>query len=137
MAVEVVKPGLETAVQDYPGRLGHLSAGFPPSGPMDHWSFRLANLLVGNPAGAAALECQFVGPSLLFRAPCVVAVTGADLAPTLDAAPVELWQSFEVAAGQTLSLEALISPPSWAPSPHSAKPAWAATTATRSPPAMC
>ena len=106
MAVEIVKPGLETAVQDYPGRLGHLSAGFPPSGPLDHWSFRLANLLVGNHAGAAALECQFVGPSLLFHAPAVVAITGGDMAPTLETAPIELWKSFAVASGQTLQLGA-------------------------------
>jgi len=106
MAVEIVKPGLETTVQDYPGRLGHLAAGFPPSGPMDHWSFRLANLLVGNDAGAPALECQFIGPSLLFRAAAVVAVTGADMAAALDASPVELWTSVAVAAGQTLQLGA-------------------------------
>src|ERR1700674_623480 len=93
MAVEIVKPGLETTVQDYPGRLGHLAAGFPPSGPMDHWSFRLANLLVGNDAGAPALECQFIGPSLRFRAPAVVAVTGADMAATLEGSPVERWTS--------------------------------------------
>src|SRR6202521_4593055 len=106
MAVEIVKPGLETTVQDYPGRLGHLAAGFPPSGPMDHWSFRLANLLVGNDADAPALECQFIGPSLRFRAPAVVAVTGADMAATLEASPVERWARFAVAAGQTLHLRA-------------------------------
>ena len=51
-----LKPGLETSIQDYPGRIGFWNQGFPPSGPMDSWSFRLANLLVGNPAGAAGLE---------------------------------------------------------------------------------
>ena len=46
--VQVIKKGLETSVQDYPGRIGTLNLGFPPSGPMDSWSFRLANVLVGN-----------------------------------------------------------------------------------------
>ena len=46
--IEVTKKGLETSVQDYPGRVGFLNQGFPPSGPMDSWSFRLANLLVSN-----------------------------------------------------------------------------------------
>ena len=41
--VQVIKKGLETSVQDYPGRIGTLNLGFPPSGPMDSWSFRLAN----------------------------------------------------------------------------------------------
>ena len=38
--LEVIKPGLETSVQDYPGRIGYWNQGFPPSGPMDSWSFR-------------------------------------------------------------------------------------------------
>ena len=59
---EVIKKGLETSLQDYPGRVGFLNQGFPPSGPMDSWSFRLANLLVGNKAEEAALECQYTGP---------------------------------------------------------------------------
>ena len=45
--LEVIKPGLETSVQDYPGRFGYLSLGFPWSGAMDSWSLRLANVLVG------------------------------------------------------------------------------------------
>jgi len=51
--LEVIKPGLETSIQDWPGRQGYLKCGFPWSGPMDHWSFRLANVLVGNAPGAA------------------------------------------------------------------------------------
>ena len=42
--VQVIKKGLETSVQDYPGRIGTLNQGFPASGPMDSWSFRLASL---------------------------------------------------------------------------------------------
>jgi urea carboxylase len=102
--IEVVKPGLETTIQDLPGRIGYWEQGFPPSGPMDSWSFRLANLLVGNAPEAAALECQFIGPALRFTAPATVAVTGADMAPTLDGAPVAMWQSVEAAAGQVLAL---------------------------------
>ena len=64
---EVIKPGLETSVQDYPGRIGFLNQGFPPSGPMDSWSFRLANLLVGNHENTGALECQYTGPTLKFE----------------------------------------------------------------------
>ena len=101
--LEVIKPGLETTVQDYPGRIGYWEQGFPFSGPMDDWSFRLANLLVGNPEGAAGLECQFTGPALRFGRDSVVAVTGADMQPTLDNAPAPLWESFAVRAGQVLA----------------------------------
>ena len=74
--IKVIKKGLETSVQDYPGRIGTLNQGFPPSGPMDSWSFRLANVLVQNDPGAPALECQFMGPSLKFENDAVIAITG-------------------------------------------------------------
>ena len=102
--IEVIKPGLETSVQDYPGRVGFWAQGFPPSGPMDSWSFRLANLLVGNSADAAGLECQLVGPALKFQATAVVAICGADMKPTLDGTPVPIWESVAVKAGQTLAM---------------------------------
>jgi urea carboxylase len=102
--LEVIKPGLETSVQDYPGRIGYWNQGFPPSGPMDSWSFRLANVLVGNEPGAAGLECQFVGPTLKFQRDGVVAVTGADMQPKLDDEPIPTWQSLAVKSGQTLAL---------------------------------
>ena len=101
---EVLVPGLETSIQDYPGRIGFWNQGFPPSGPMDSWSFRIANLLVGNEAGAAGLEAQFMGPTLKFRRDAVVAVTGADMQPKLDGEPAPLWESFAVKTGQTLAL---------------------------------
>jgi urea carboxylase len=68
------------------------------------WSFRLANLLVENDRDAAALECQFLGPELRFERDCHVAVTGADMAPTLDGAAIEMWQTVPIKRGQTLGL---------------------------------
>jgi len=100
----VIKPGLETTVQDYPGRKGCFGYGFAPSGPVDHWSFRLANLLVGNSAGAAALECQFIGPTLRLERDATIALTGADMGATLDGGPLPLWQSVRVRADQTIAL---------------------------------
>lgn len=102
--LEVIKPGLETSVQDWPGRLGFWNQGFPPSGPMDSWSFRLANVLVDNPPGTAGLECQFMGPSLRFQRDGVIAVTGADMQPKLDGTPLAMWQGVAVKKGQTLDL---------------------------------
>jgi urea carboxylase len=102
--LEFIQPGLETSVQDYPGRVGFWAQGFPPSGPMDSWSFRLANLLVGNPAGAAGFECQYMGPTIKFHQDTVIAVTGADMQPKLDGQPMPMWESVAVKAGQTLAL---------------------------------
>jgi 5-oxoprolinase (ATP-hydrolysing) subunit C len=102
--IEVLAPGLETTIQDLPGRIGYGEQGFPPSGPVDDWSFRLANLLVGNAPGAAGLECQFMGPTLRFSEPTAIAVTGADMTAKLDGAPLEMWATVRVAPGQVLEL---------------------------------
>ena len=102
--VQVIKKGLETSVQDYPGRIGTLNLGFPPSGPMDSWSFRLANVLVNNEPGTAALECQFMGPTLKFNDDRIIAITGADMSPKIDGTPVPLWESLEVKKDQTLEM---------------------------------
>jgi 5-oxoprolinase (ATP-hydrolysing) subunit C len=102
--LEFIQPGLETSVQDYPGRVGFWAQGFPPSGPMDSWSFRLANLLVGNEPGAAGFECQYMGPTIKFHDAAVVAVTGADMQPKLDGQPLPMWESVAVKPGQTLAL---------------------------------
>jgi urea carboxylase len=102
--VKVIKKGLETSVQDYPGRIGTLNQGFPSSGPMDSWSFRLANVLVENKPGAAALECQFMGPTLKFNSDRIIAITGADMFPKIDGKPVPLWESLEVKRDQILEM---------------------------------
>src|ERR1700754_3260836 len=102
--IEVIKAGLETSVQELPGRIGYWEQGFPPSGPADMWSFRLANLLVGNARDTAALECQFIGPTLRLHRDGLVAVTGADMAATLYGAPVPAWRTIAVRAGQTLAI---------------------------------
>jgi urea carboxylase len=105
--IEVIEPGAETSVQDWPGRLGAWDVGVPPSGPMDDLAFRLANRLVGNPEGAAGLELTLLGPTLRFRVPARVALTGAALETDLDGAPVPWWESFDVPAGGVLRLGAL------------------------------
>ena len=49
-ALVIVKAGLLTTVQDL-GRFGHQASGVPVAGPMDSFSHRLANQLVGNEPG--------------------------------------------------------------------------------------
>ena len=78
--IEVVKPGLATSVQDT-GRQGYYYVGIPPSGALDQFSLRAANLLVGNNEDAAALECTLLGPQLVFHTDTLIAVTGAEMTP--------------------------------------------------------
>src|SRR5476649_2158077 len=40
-SIEVLAPGAQSSLQDWPGRLGYWDVGIPPSGPMDERSHRL------------------------------------------------------------------------------------------------
>lgn len=75
---EVVEGGLLTTIQDA-GRPGFGHLGVPEGGACDPWSLAVANLLVDNPPGAAAIECTLLGPELRVLAPVVVGLAGADL----------------------------------------------------------
>ena len=100
--LRVEKPGLLTTVQDL-GRPGHRAFGVPPSGALDRFAFAAANRLVGNPDGAAGLECALTGPVLLALEPCLIAITGADFTPLINGAEIPLWTGVYVAAGERLS----------------------------------
>ncbi|KAL3134817.1 hypothetical protein ABBQ32_007791 [Trebouxia sp. C0010 RCD-2024] len=102
--IEVVDPGMNTTVQDWPGRTKLWHIGVPPSGPMDSFAFRLANALVGNDPSAAGLEITLSGPTLHFHTDLVVAITGAAFQVTLDGKPLPLWQSFKAPKGSRLAI---------------------------------
>ncbi|HEY8706693.1 MAG TPA: biotin-dependent carboxyltransferase family protein [Burkholderiaceae bacterium] len=102
MSIEVIKPGLSTTVQDL-GRPGYYHLGIPLSGALDQYALRMANLLVGNDEGAAALECTLLAPELLFRCDTRVAVTGAQLDVKLNGQLVDAHASHAVRARDRLS----------------------------------
>lgn len=102
--VEVLSPGTQTTVQDFPGRLGYWAVGVPPSGPMDDRALRLGNRLLGNAPGEAALEITLSGPTLKFNTDAVAVITGAALSVTLDGEPQAMNRVFAIAAGSTLRL---------------------------------
>jgi urea carboxylase len=107
-ALEVLDGGVQTTVQDWPGRTGHWDVGVPPSGPMDDLHLRLANALVGNAPGVAGLECTVAGPTLKLHSELVIALCGAPMAITLDGKPLPFAQAFNrplrLPAGSTLKL---------------------------------
>jgi urea carboxylase len=103
-AIDVVEPGTQTTIQDYPGRLALWHVGVPPSGPIDGLAFRLANRLVGNPDSAAGLEIAVTGPTLRFASDAVIALAGADFLAALDGVPVPRWKSLVVPAGSLLEM---------------------------------
>ena len=103
-AFDVISPGVQTSVQDWPGRLGYWDVGVPPSGPMDPLALRLANRLVGNAQGVAGLEITVAGPTLRFRCAARVAVCGAPIELTLDGEAVAMGRPLTVEVGQTLRI---------------------------------
>jgi antagonist of KipI len=91
----VIRPGMLTTVQDL-GRWGQQSSGVPVAGPMDGYSHRLANRLVGNPENAAALEVTMAGPELQARGDVVCAVAGAEFVVEVNGEPIAPGTSFGV-----------------------------------------
>lgn len=103
-AVRVIAGGTATSVQDFPGRLGLWDVGVPPSGPMDDRSFRLGNLILGNPEGTAGLEVTASGPTLQFESAATICLTGADFGATVDGVTVARGVPLAISAGQTLAM---------------------------------
>lgn len=104
--ITVCHAGAHTLIQDL-GRAGHYAMGLPPSGAIDQFSHRCANLLVGNDPNAATLEITMIGPTLEFAASARVAVTGGDVPIWIDGEAHDSWRTLAVRAGQTLTVGAL------------------------------
>jgi antagonist of KipI len=101
-AFEVIQPGAFTTVQDL-GRYGYQKYGVSISGAMDRFALRVANLLVGNEEGEAAIEATIIGPKLKALGEMRVAFTGADLSPEIDGKPTPMWRTLDVPEGSILS----------------------------------
>lgn len=108
IAFEITSPGAYTTVQDYPGRVGYWRIGVPPSGPMDSYSFRLANRIVGNHYKAPAIEITLNGPSILFHHETVIAVTGGEVPLKLNDVEVNMYEPVSVKRGDKLSIGKLV-----------------------------
>ncbi len=108
---DVIRPGALTLVQDA-GRRGVAAIGVPDAGPADAESMALANRLVGNEDGAAALEITFEGPALRFNAPAHCAVVAGSAAAgsegavgmVLDGHPCQAGTIVPVGSGQVLDI---------------------------------
>jgi biotin-dependent carboxylase-like uncharacterized protein len=101
--IRVRSPGPLTCVQDL-GRPGLAHLGVPAAGAVDRRAFGLANRLVGNPPGAAALEVTLAGPELEWEAGGWLALTGGRVEALLDGRPVPMDVAVRVEAGQLLAV---------------------------------
>ncbi|MDD6615845.1 MAG: biotin-dependent carboxyltransferase family protein [Lachnospiraceae bacterium] len=103
MSLKVLVPGALTTVQDL-GRYGYQQSGMPCSGVMDQDAFRTANELLGNSPDAAVLEHTLFGGGYQFTSDTIIALTGADMAPTLNGAPCPMYRPVAAASGSVLML---------------------------------
>ncbi|MBA1336629.1 MAG: Allophanate hydrolase 2 subunit 2 [Firmicutes bacterium] len=101
--ITVNDPGLQSTIQDL-GRWGYQSKGYSVGGAMDHFALKAANILIGNDPGEACLEMTFKGVEVTFPCRAVIAVTGADMKPSLNGKPLEMWASYLVNSGDVLKL---------------------------------
>ncbi len=99
----VLTPGPFMTVQDK-GRFGYQQMGIPISGALDPFAFRVANMLVGNPAESAVLEITIVGPQLAVLREVDVALTGAEMGFELNHNPVERWKTIRVRPGDVINI---------------------------------
>lgn len=99
----VKSPGAFTTVQDI-GRFGFLDRGVPPSGALDSFASRVANLLVGNPEEMAVLEITVTGPVLEAMAEADIAIAGAEMGMSVNGSPVLSWQTIRVKAGDRIRI---------------------------------
>lgn len=103
--IEVLDGGVQTTVQDFPGRQGLWTVGVPPCGAMDSYSFRLGNKILGNEEGDAGLEMTVRGGSYRFRTTTSFCLAGADMQASLDGEPIPMYTALKAMAGQVLKLE--------------------------------
>ncbi|MGB9437977.1 MAG: biotin-dependent carboxyltransferase family protein [Desulfobacterales bacterium] len=106
--LEILSPGILTSVQDL-GRYGYGRYGVAPSGALDSFALRIANLLVGNRSDQACLEIMLLGPAIKALEDVVVAVTGGNLQPRRDKQPLAMWRSQNLKKGDILSFSSPLS----------------------------
>ena len=104
MSLWLQSAGFLTTIQDA-GRFGYERFGVPCSGPMDRFALYAANLLVGSPRQAAGLEFGIGDVTAVCGQDCLVAVTGAGYALSIDGRPMPLWMSILVRQGAQLRIE--------------------------------
>lgn len=106
--MKIVESGLLTTVQDL-GRPGYQKDGVTLGGAMDRLALRIANRLVGNEDGAAALETTLRGPRIEFDAETLIAICGGDHSPKISDISIPGWRALCVQAGTSLNFGA----PGW------------------------
>nr|WP_215731034.1 biotin-dependent carboxyltransferase family protein [Pseudomonas lalucatii] len=101
--MRVLRPGPLSLLQDG-GRHGWQHLGVSPAGPLDRQAAAWANRLLDNPWGTPLLEITLGHVELESEVETWLALTGADVAASLDGRPLPPWSRFAIGVGQRLEL---------------------------------
>lgn len=108
--LEVLSPGAYASLQDL-GRRGYRRVGVPWAGVLDARLMRIANALVGNPAGAPVIECFDGGLQLAARGAALRLAVAGDAVVEVESAGerrvLAAWRSLTLQAGDVLRLRRL------------------------------
>ncbi|ARN72850.1 biotin-dependent carboxyltransferase family protein [Oceanicoccus sagamiensis] len=104
---KVISPGVLSLIQDS-GRFGYHGIGLTNGGPLDpqafYWANRLCESAAKQTANNIALEISVGGLVLESEVDTVIAVTGADMALTINGNNCPLWRSHTIKAGDHIEL---------------------------------
>ena len=103
--MKIIVPGPLSTIQDG-GRFGYMSTGFGSGGAMDLYAMEQANILAGNDPKDGVIEMTMLGITAEFTCDTVIALTGADMAPTINGEPIPMYQSVQVYQGDRLAMGA-------------------------------
>lgn len=90
MGLTVLDGGILSTLQDS-GRYGYMASGFTSSGAMDRFSMKIANVLVGNNPDECVIEMTIKGMSFELTTDAIIAVTGANIFPTINGKPIPMY----------------------------------------------
>ncbi|MTI70453.1 MAG: biotin-dependent carboxyltransferase family protein [Firmicutes bacterium] len=105
--LKIKNPGLLTTIQDL-GRIGYQQYGIPVAGAMDRYALELSNILVGNNRYEACLEMTFMGAEIEFNINTKIAITGANMKPTVNGENIEMYKTIYINKGDILKFNGLI-----------------------------
>jgi antagonist of KipI len=103
VALRVVETHGGATIQDL-GRPGYQRFGVSPSGAMDWYAHRAANMLVGNPVEAAGVEVHLADQIYTLTEAGLIAVTGTGFEVHLQGQARPLWTALFVQAHWTIEL---------------------------------
>jgi len=100
--LKVMKGGIESVVEDWPGRIGYLDNGMAASGAFDPVALGLGNVCVGNQPGEAGIEITGGYFEASVEDDAVVAVTGTDMQATVNEKPIPMYEAVKVSKGDVI-----------------------------------